>query len=289
MISIIVCSQNKKIDPILSYNINDTIGNIDYEIVWIDNSSNQHSIFEAYNLGIEKSKGEYLCFMHEDILFHSNNWGGVIANIFKDKSIGMIGVVGGCYISQQSISWYSSYPYTKGKIYQGRTTNGTYQKKLEDFNNPSINHNLVKTIDGLFMIIDKSLFSNHKISFDCNTYKGFHLYDLDISMQINSCGYKIYVTNEILIEHKSPGYINIQYYDNLIKFHNKWANLLPQASIEQNALTKEFINDLAIRPFHEIFHLKNLIDNQNKLLKSLPYKILTKIIFELKRFKNILS
>ena len=75
LISIIVCARDKKIAPSLSKNINSTIGDVDYEIVWIDNSSKQYSIFEAYNLGEQRSSGEYLCFMHEDILFHSNNWG----------------------------------------------------------------------------------------------------------------------------------------------------------------------------------------------------------------------
>ena len=76
MISIVVCSRHPKIDIFLEKNIKDTIGNVKYEIVWIDNSRSKYSIFEAYNEGVLRSEGEYICFMHEDIVYWSNDWGG---------------------------------------------------------------------------------------------------------------------------------------------------------------------------------------------------------------------
>lgn len=76
MISIIICSRNKNIDSELEQNILDTIGNIVYEVINIDNSTNNYSIFQAYNKGTQIAKYPYLCFMHEDILFHTADWGG---------------------------------------------------------------------------------------------------------------------------------------------------------------------------------------------------------------------
>ena len=70
MISIIICSRTQAISKDLSENVQNTVG-CDHELVIIDNSENQYSIFEAYNLGIKQSKGEYLCFAHDDILFHT--------------------------------------------------------------------------------------------------------------------------------------------------------------------------------------------------------------------------
>lgn len=78
MISIIICSRHHTLDEELRGNIKATIGNdILYEIVCIDNSNNCHSIFSAYEEGVKKAKGNYLCFMHEDIRFHSADWGGM--------------------------------------------------------------------------------------------------------------------------------------------------------------------------------------------------------------------
>jgi len=94
MISIIICSRKSIIDVRLSENLNDTIG-CEYELIIIDNSENKYSIFEAYNLGIQRSTGNYLCFIHDDILFHTLVWGNVIKSIFQsDLNIGLIGVAG---------------------------------------------------------------------------------------------------------------------------------------------------------------------------------------------------
>ena len=68
MISIIICCRIQTINKDLSENIKNTVG-CDYELIVIDNSQNSYSIFEAYNLGIERSNGDYLCFIHDDILY----------------------------------------------------------------------------------------------------------------------------------------------------------------------------------------------------------------------------
>ena len=94
MISIIICSRTKTIKDSLAFNIKKTIG-CEYELVIIDNSENQYSIFEAYNLGINKSKRDYLCFIHDDIFIHTVNWGHIVIEIFKNNiQIGLIGVAG---------------------------------------------------------------------------------------------------------------------------------------------------------------------------------------------------
>ena len=70
MLSLIICSRNSDISATLKKNIETTIG-INYELIVINNSLNHYSIFEAYNQGIRKSKYQFLCFMHEDILYHT--------------------------------------------------------------------------------------------------------------------------------------------------------------------------------------------------------------------------
>lgn len=75
MISCIICSRSSKISEELEKNIVETIG-CDYELVVIDNSRNEYSIFSAYNKGVKRAKGNVLCFMHDDILYRTSNWGG---------------------------------------------------------------------------------------------------------------------------------------------------------------------------------------------------------------------
>jgi len=68
MISLISCSRNSDISLKLKDNIAATIG-CDYELVFIDNSKNSYNIFQAYNEGVSRSKGDILCFMHDDVIF----------------------------------------------------------------------------------------------------------------------------------------------------------------------------------------------------------------------------
>lgn len=75
MLSLIVCSRTNDISNELKENVSTTIG-CDYEWVVINNSQNQYSIFSAYNEGVSRAKGDVLCFMHEDVLFRTNNGGG---------------------------------------------------------------------------------------------------------------------------------------------------------------------------------------------------------------------
>ncbi|MCE5282251.1 MAG: glycosyltransferase family protein, partial [Deltaproteobacteria bacterium] len=77
MISIIICSRDSGALKEVSGNIEETIG-VPYEIIAIDNSRNQYSIFDAYNLGAEQSTFDHLCFMHEDILYHTPHWGSAV-------------------------------------------------------------------------------------------------------------------------------------------------------------------------------------------------------------------
>ena len=85
MISCIVCSRHIRLSERLIQNIQNTIGE-SFELVVIDNSKSNYSIFSAYNEGVRRAKGNVLCFMHEDILFHSQNWGQELCRIFEENS-----------------------------------------------------------------------------------------------------------------------------------------------------------------------------------------------------------
>ena len=92
MISIVICSIDSKKYEKLKKNIEETIGELSFEIIKIDNSIEKISITKAYNLGVDKSKYDILLFIHEDILFHTFNWGNILISKFKESSIGLLGI-----------------------------------------------------------------------------------------------------------------------------------------------------------------------------------------------------
>ena len=223
MISIIRCNKKATLNPDLDKNIRDTIG-VEYEIISIDNSRGQFSIFQAYNEGVARAKGDILCFMHDDILFRSNDWGKVVVESFSSNpNMGALGVAGGHFMPDCPCSW-STCKTTSYHVWQTNRDGSATEYGCNDYTNGK---RLVEVVclDGLFMCIRRSLFDT--IRFDDNTFSGFHCYDSDICMQVLSMGYSVNVTFDIDIEHRSNGACNQQYYDNLELWHNKWHGQLP--------------------------------------------------------------
>lgn len=222
MISIIICSRNNDIPSSLKKNIHDTIGT-EYELIVIDNSQNNHSIFSAYNEGVALSKGDILCFMHEDITYIDRMWGNRVKKHFKNVSIGLIGVLGGHFIPHKVCHIGDSGLLASNYIYSNGNNSGEHLHLGNKWNEN--NESEVVAVDGLWFCIKKELFE--RISFDTRTYSGFHYYDMDISMQVWEAGYSCAVVNDILIEHRSAGVINQDFIYSAYDFYKKWEKFLP--------------------------------------------------------------
>ncbi len=220
MISIIICSKFENISQVLRKNIEETIG-VHYEIVIIDNSKSQYSIFSAYNKGVSLSKHPYLCFIHEDVIFKTQNWGKNLIEHLKDKKTGVIGVAGGKIATRIPASWWTVGPGYKNLVQHYKKKNTIATETVNDQTN--IKQQVV-VLDGVFLSLRKELFDT--IRFD-EELTGFHAYDHDITIQSVMAGYKNYVVFDILLEHFSEGNLNAQYYANLIKLYKKRKDYLP--------------------------------------------------------------
>lgn len=214
MISIIICSRRNQIDQKLEDNIKQSIG-ADFEFVIINNTDNKFSIFEAYNLGIQKSKGDVLCFLHDDILFHTQDWGRILELEFqKNPDFSLIGIAGAKVKTQFATGWWDcENKYKVKNILQHEK--GNVRKEYLGFNDDNLNE--VVAIDGVFM----ALKSSEPILFDTNL-KGFHNYDLNLCCEILSKNKKIGVTKNILIEHFSLGTLDKNWFISTILFHKKY-------------------------------------------------------------------
>jgi len=274
MISIIICSRKPDIPQELKENIKEIIG-VDFELLVIDNSQNQYSIFRAYNEQAKRSKYPYLCFMHEDILFHTQDWGQKVVNYFeKDEKVGLLGVVGGHYAPRYPVPWWRS-GLLSGQCLQGHyetTRNKQYFTTLDryfDFiqDKPQIE---VASVDGLWFCIKKELFYNENrlccIEFDEKTYPGFHCYDIDICFQVWNIGLKVIVVSDVLIEHKSHGHGDVQWRKNLLKFYFKWQDKLPliagiHLTPEEIKATDEKISEYICSDIDNVFRIQEQLRN----------------------------
>lgn len=223
MISIIICSRSRTIESNLERNIDETIGE-PYEIICIDNSKRQYGICSAYNEGVRRAKGEYLCFMHEDISFLSKDWGKLGIRHFSNPEIGMVGVLGCTYYDECMTYWCHS-PFCVGHNWCG-----SWHKIFKE---PLKSENIVAS-DGLWLLIRRELFDG-AISWDEYTFPGFDMYDLDISMQILKSNKEIVIEPDICINHKSNGNFSIRFYQSAKDFHKKWDYFLPVSANKDNS------------------------------------------------------
>lgn len=222
MISIIVCSRSNDVFKVFEENLRNTIG-LPCEIIRIDNSLNEHTIFTAYNLGASRSTMSYLCFVHEDVHFHTKNWGNKIIEHLEKPNTGIIGIAGSPTAGRIPAPWTWNQKYVN--IIQSDRKNN--QQRAKQVKIPSDNQSAALPcvlLDGVFLCVKKELMS--KISFDEN-FTGFHGYDMDISLQSHLLSYSNFVVYDILLEHFSRGRRDKTYYQNLLKLYNKWENKLP--------------------------------------------------------------
>lgn len=227
MFSIIICSISPKRLQSLVTNIAETIG-VEYEVIIIDNREKKWPIAKAYNEGANKTKYSNLLFVHEDVKFHSMNWGGFIEKKLEEPDCGIIGVVGGkvmlgCYSGwNQYYDWVCCYLYQNSNDLSRFDVHNAYlQRPFEE----------VVTVDGLGMFVRKEVWQ--QFPFDENNLTGFHCYDIDFSLQVfSSKYYKNYIccSNQVLLEHFSPGSFNAQWFSDTVKMYKcKWKKLLPLA------------------------------------------------------------
>jgi len=262
MISIVICSTQPDIPDILKKNISETIG-VDYELIVIDNSSKENSIFSAYNNGLKKCKYPNICFMHQDVIFHSKDWGKTICKHLEDSVCGIVGISGGTTVPRIPSPW--SFYEIVGFVLQSDKNDST--PDLHDskgFNTD--NYKPVITLDGVFLCARQEVFN--KIRFDEELFKGFHCYDIDICLQAYKEGFENRVVNNILLEHYSLGKMDKQWLENSMLLCDKWRKYLPISTYnisektlikkECKYMTNNFLKYM-VRASYNNLEIKNII------------------------------
>lgn len=222
MLSVIVCSVNPQYSEKLQSNIEATIGNdTKYEFLIYDNRTNCKPIAAVYNLCARQATGDNLLFIHEDVLFITQNWGKAIEQKLAEPDCGVIGFAGSIVKPSVYSGWAINTKYSKTHywgIYNGRKKFiGRNISKTEKFSE-------VVTLDGLGLFVKKDV--HNKFPFDEKILTGFHCYDVDYTLEIAK-HYKNYCCT-IDVLHFSNGTFDIGWIHQTVKMHNqKWNTFLP--------------------------------------------------------------
>ena len=115
MISVITCSRKELSWDIHQRNVQKTAG-AQIQYIRIDNRGNRYNLCSAYNEGVKRAEGEILVFMHEDVFFMEGGWAQKLTEKFSEESLGLIGVAGTQYLSQQPCLGGAGRPFIKGQV-----------------------------------------------------------------------------------------------------------------------------------------------------------------------------
>lgn len=211
MISIIISSYDSENFDTIRNNISATCG-VNYELIKVENP-NLMGICEAYNKGAAQAQYDNLLFIHEDVIFHTNNWGQLLIHHLSNKNVGVLGIAGSSYVPKVPTGWYlinEEYNY-KNYIQNNK------QRTNQTIKTMNLLYAKVFALDGVFLAVKKSVYEEFLFGEDV---KGFHGYDLDFSLRV-ATKYDNYVLGDIIIEHFSLGNPDKTWFDNNIQIRKK--------------------------------------------------------------------
>lgn len=260
MISIIICSINKTFAQQVQDNIAATIGVV-WEPIIIDNTISPKSITQVYNLGASKAQYDLVCFVHEDVLFQTQNWGKKVVEAFKfDNELGLLGIAGSKYKSKTPSGWYTGFKELDcGNILH---LNKAGQNEKLYFNpDPGSITQPVIVMDGVFMCCPKRVWE--EVRFDDILLKDFHLYDLDFSIRVAK-KFKVVVTYEIDMVHITKGgHYGNKWLESTLLWNNHFKNQLPLyvpgILLNRQFFEKKILQTWLIRLKHEEISFNNKI------------------------------
>jgi len=205
--------------------------NSKFELLLADNrASTYKSASQAYNhVGI-KANGDYLMFVHQDVLLLSRNWlreaeewlstqsrvglAGV-AGMIKPKFVNQIDMFTRHYLLQKLGKHYLWYQrYGRGNVFHG-----SERKSALPWGGRFISDVApVQTVDELILIVPASVFES--VKFDELVCDYWHLYGVDFSLTVSEKGYKVCVL-PCSVLHRSTGKISKFFLSNLGKLITK--------------------------------------------------------------------
>ena len=248
MISVVVSSYQPLLLEALKINVRDTI-DVPYEFIVIENKAIM-GICEAYNLGASKAKFDLLCFIHEDIQFASKEWGRNLVELFtKDKDLALAGLAGSKYKPKFVTGWTTSLgEYDRMHILQSLPNKNI----ITHTHNPNNElYSEVITLDGVCLFITKNCWKENKFN---EELKGFHFYDLDLSLRISSQYKKVAVIYFIDVIHFSMGRFNDKWVTEAFKFHR---NKNIQSILKKLFPKEKDINIVRKIKYYWIYRLQN--------------------------------
>ncbi len=159
------------------------------------------SMTAGYNEGMHGSDAKYKVYLHQDVFIVNRNFIQDLLDIFTEKDIGMIGMVGAAELPENSIMW--NMPRV-GKLY----VNLIYQSHKSVFGGIEEKYQQVQAVDGLLIATQYDLHWREDL------FHYWDFYDVSQSQEFIQNGYRVVVPSQ-----KQPWCIHDDGFNNLKNYY----------------------------------------------------------------------
>lgn len=139
------------------------------------------SMCAAYNLGMNSTDAKYKIYMHQDVFIRNRDFIKDIINIFeKDKSVGMIGMMGGNGMPKTAVTYLA---WNIGLVDCRDADMAYYLSGAPEIKTDSY----VEAVDGLLMA------TQYDVPWREDLFKDFDFYDVSGAFEMRRKGYQVLV------------------------------------------------------------------------------------------------
>jgi GT2 family glycosyltransferase len=208
------------------------------QLIYIDNTKNTYpSAADAFNSVSSIINGDWIVFLHQDIILEEKFYDNLLNILEKSKSQEIYGVAGSI-LNKKGV--YSNIFHGNPKY---RNTGYRVKGILE-----------VQTLDECLFIVPINLF--RKLKFDVKCCDGWHLYGVDYCLSALEIGYKSYVFDSELHHWSDGSSMNKHYF-----------------TILRNILIKHSGNVKTISTTMGFWRNYKLFNNQYVIYRQIRYKL----------------
>jgi GT2 family glycosyltransferase len=218
MISVVVCSREMRRFERVSKSYRRAFTSERLEIIGIHDAT---GLAEGYNRGLARSTGDIVIFSHDDIEILPDNF--EIRLQTHLRKFDLLGIAGATKL--QTGQWImAGPPHVYGQVATPNRTQRAYEVTI--WNNAFRSFSGIKALDGVFLCARRHVAES--VRFDQETFRGFHLYDIDFSFRAYQAGFSLAVCSDLQLLHESFGNFDERFESDQEKFVQKHAAALDQ-------------------------------------------------------------
>lgn len=172
------------------------------------------SMTSGYNAAMQESDAKYKIYLHQDVFIVNRNFLTELLEVFEDKSIGLIGMVGAPQLPEHAVMWYGE---RVGRIY----TSNVVKAGMSVMGGTGICE--VEAVDGLLMA------TQYDVPWREDLFTGWDFYDVSQSFEFRRKGYRVVVPAM-----EEPWCIHDDGFLNLSNYYNERKKFLSEYGAEKN-------------------------------------------------------